>query len=125
MKHLISMKKMLIAAIALCCVGGMVLGAGKELGKSFKTLTRSWIRGVWYGSYQLSSPVFSLTGVVPEGATKLEITRTRDAQTGSFVMNVERWSEFSLNFRLGYGNLERGKNQYIFTFWEGERLRGK
>jgi hypothetical protein len=109
--------------IALCCIGGVALGAGVS-GKSLATLTQGQIKGMWYGSYTLPSPTFVLTGVVPVGATQLEIKRKGDEQTGSFMINTEKWSDFSLHFRLGYGNIGKGKNQYTLAFWEGKQLRG-
>lgn len=115
---------MLIFVLVCCCIGGIALGAGKVSGKSFTPLAHQQIKGAWYGSWKLPSPNFSFTGMVPAGATKLEIKRKGDAQTGLFVINTEKWSEFSLHFRLGYGNIEEGKNQYTLIFWEGEQLRG-
>jgi hypothetical protein len=95
------MKKMLITILALCCVGGIVLGTEKR-SENFLHRLPTKVRGMWYGSYKLLSPTFSFTGVVPAGATQLEIRRKGEAQEESFMINTEKWSEFSLHFRLGY-----------------------
>ena len=37
---------------------------------------------------------------------------------------MDDWKEFSLTFRLGYNNITSGINQYQFSFWSWEQLRG-
>jgi hypothetical protein len=119
------MKKNLFVWLGgLLLFGGMTLGATPNLGKSFATSIAQKVAYTRYGNREIPSPTFLFTGAVPEGATTLKITWQGESQSGFFTIKMDNWAEFSLHFRLGYGNIAPGKNHYKLTFREGERLRG-
>jgi hypothetical protein len=119
------MKKKLIGILAfLTLVGGSIWGANSPKGQSFATLREKRVQSLWYGTHQLPSPTFLLTGTVPKGATTLQVQWKGEQQSGNFTIDTTDWAEFSLHFRWGYHNIDAGKNTYKLTFFSGNTLRG-
>ncbi|MDR0607574.1 MAG: hypothetical protein LBG52_04385 [Candidatus Peribacteria bacterium] len=80
------------------------------------------IQNVYYGHKTLLSPVFILTGNVPNGADTIHLQRNNGTHAESFVISMQDWKDFSLTFSLQYGNLGAGINRYLIRFLSGNQL---
>ena len=92
--------------------------------KTFASLMERKMLITNFGYQKIPSPIFDLTGKVPEGADLLKVQWRNGGTKEEFPIAMEDWKEFALTFRMGYGNIEAGVNKYQLSFWEGAQLRG-
>jgi hypothetical protein len=118
-----AMKKILLFLGLFLGGYGISLAATPLLGTSFAENTG--IKNVHYGNTQIPSPVFTLTGAVPNGADTIHLHRKNGKKAETFTIATQDWKEFSLTFSLQYGNLGSGLNRYIISFFSGDKLTGR
>ncbi|MDR3169117.1 MAG: hypothetical protein LBU27_05140 [Candidatus Peribacteria bacterium] len=114
------MKKVLLFLVLFLCGYGISLAETPLLGASFAENTR--IHNVHYGNTTIPSPVFVLTGVVPNHADTIHLHRKNGKKAENFTIAIQDWKEFSLTFSLQYGNLGSGLNRYTISFFSGDKL---
>ena len=73
---------------------------------------------------EIPSPVYTLTGRVKDGVTRVDInwTNANNGLSGSYTLQQFKSGdeEFVTNLRLDYGNIASGRNVYDAAFYSGE-----
>jgi len=73
--------------------------------KSFDTLLQQKIRYTNGDMVEIPSPVYTFTGTLPDGATKLVLHRKGSKESNSFEIPVDGRKGIALDLRLDYENI--------------------